>query len=263
MSRKITRRHALGLLGLAIAQNAFSGCATSKYTQARRETPSYGVPTPKYRVQDEQTLLLPYQSTKANPNPLTPEQKQGLIKTLEKSRKFKRSNKADSNYYDLRTGEYSELFRTPEETESALAIGLAIDCDDLAIWRADRFDKLKISNRVVIGRLAPKFHPSYHAWNEIFASGYTYVVDDVFVREIADNLVIRTLQLHPGIMRTEIIPKKYYQGLFTFTGPYTEQRLEQLQKDWNKRKKELNNGNHKKYQAGQRSNKQQQPYFYR
>lgn len=199
---KITRRTALGLLGLATATSIISpGCAL---LPRKSELKKYHPLTPKS-----------FQ--------LTPKQGQGLYQAIQKGRRFKLSNHADDNYHDLKTGKPTELFRTPQETESALYV----DCDDVAIWIADQLDQLQIPNQVVIGDFSPEYI-ARHAWNEMF-------LDASYIADISmDDITGRK-----GYIASSQIPSTHYHGLFTFTGPYTEKRLEKLQKEWSRKKQEL------------------------
>jgi len=190
---KITRRITLGLLGLAIAT---SGCSLVPKKPNLRN----------YQPLTEKTLQL------------TSKQEQELHQAMQKGRKFKKGQGLEAHYYDFKTGERTELFRTPQETESALYV----DCDDLAIWMASQIDQLEIPNQVIIGRLSPKY-PQYHAWNELYLDGIQII-----------DLATRT-----RIIRKTQLPSDQYQGLFSFQGPYTEEKLEQLQREWNIRKQEL------------------------
>jgi len=179
--------------------------------------------TPGCALFPRQSELRKYQPLARSLLQLTPEQKKGLDQAIQRGRKFKTSNYADSNYHDLNTGKHTELFRTPQETESALYV----DCEDLAIWMANQLDQLQIPNQVVIGDFSSEYIPR-HAWNELF-------LDTSYIADIAMDDITR----RKGYIKKSDIPSTHYKGLLTFTGPYTEERLEKIQKEWSRKAKLL------------------------
>jgi len=126
-----------------------------------------------------------------------------------------------------------DYWQTPAETQKRKKG----DCEDHAIYMSEQLEKYNVPNRVVVGLAQKGKLTSAHIWGEIEENGETYIVD---LSGYVDPSELPNLKLPDNWIFTSSgmkIPKKYfednskmYQGFFSFQGPFTRQRLNEIQR---------------------------------